>query len=159
MRTWPQTSVRGASALLLIFTGVATSQLVGDELRGRVTAAGTGTAKVELEGKLLPNEGDAATIYFKVDGVDDEVFVASGKVARVEQDGVVLSIARTDGTISGGQLARITSANPHGLEASTAEVAAFFLGVIVVLTIVVVVIIVSVNYVTRSRQRSAAARG
>lgn len=82
------------------------------ELTGHVTAAANNTAQIAVDGNSVPSPGDAATIYFKLPGTDDEVLVGTGKVTEVAADFVTVKIEDAKGTPAKDQLVRIESANP-----------------------------------------------
>jgi hypothetical protein len=94
----------------LIFVALsAASSLRAAEITGKVRDAGVDSATVVIDGEALPAVGDSAEIFFKLPGADEEISVASGKVAAVEAKVVKLKIEKTTGTIEKDQLARIKS--------------------------------------------------
>jgi Tfp pilus assembly protein PilF len=82
------------------------------ELTGHVTAAANNTAQIIVDGNSVPSPGDAATIYFKLPGTDDEVLVGSGKVTEVAADSVTVKIEDAKGSAQKDQFVRIVSENP-----------------------------------------------
>lgn len=124
-RLFVETHLVRIVALFLIVSALpATHRLVAADLRGQVIATSVTTAQVRLEGSLRPKAGDAVTIYFKMDGLDDEVFVANGKVTRVEGNIASVALEPTEGKVAIGQMARIISADPTTEPSPATSVAA-----------------------------------
>ncbi|MEY2520934.1 MAG: hypothetical protein QOF24_2693 [Verrucomicrobiota bacterium] len=124
-RLFVETHLVRIVALFLIVSALpATHRLVAADLRGQVIATSITTAQVKLEGSLRPKAGDAVTIYFKMDGLDDEVFVANGKVTRVEGNIASVALEPTEGKVAIGQMARIISADPTTEPSPATSVAA-----------------------------------
>jgi tetratricopeptide (TPR) repeat protein len=94
--------------VLSAFVGAA----IADELRGKITKTTGQEAQITLEGELVPNVGDSATIFFKLPGSDDEVRVANGHVTAADGVTTTVAIDKSLGTVQKDQLARITSQNP-----------------------------------------------
>lgn len=92
----------------LIFLAV-TSSLSAAEITGKVREASGDAATVVIDGDALPAVGDSVEIFFKIQGADEEISVASGKVAVVEAKVVKIKIDKATGTIEKDQLARIKS--------------------------------------------------
>ena len=102
----------------------AASALSAAEITGKVRDASGDAATVVVDGDALPAVGDSVEIYFKVPGADEEISVASGKVAAVDAKVVNIKIEKSTGTIAKDQLARIKSGStPQTLAASPSPVA------------------------------------
>jgi hypothetical protein len=99
------------SVLAVVF-GMA-QQIGAAEIRGHVQTSAGDTAAIIVDGDSVPSPGDAATIFFKLPGTDDEVLVATGKVTGVAGDSVTVKIDDAKGKVEKGQLARIVSDNPQ----------------------------------------------
>lgn len=82
------------------------------ELVGKIIEAGA-TSKVAIDGKVVPNIGDVATIFFKIPGMDEEVFVGTAKVKTVDGNIVTVQLETAAGTPQKDQLVRFTSATPR----------------------------------------------
>lgn len=99
-------------SLLVFLTLAGASSLLAAEITGKVRDASGDAATVVLDGDALPAVGDSAEIFFKIQGADEEISVASGKVAAVEAKVVKIKIEKATGTIEKDQLARIKSGSP-----------------------------------------------
>jgi TPR repeat protein len=91
------------------------------EITGKVIAVNGNALATKLEGELTPNAGDKAEIFFKLDGVDGEISVATGSVQKVGGDSIELKIERATGEVAKGQLVRIIS--PMAQKRADAETA------------------------------------
>lgn len=96
-------------AALCIFAAVSVH---GAEIKGSVSEANGGLAKITVLSELVPNVGDAVRIYFIIPGGEDEVAVAKGRVAGIEGDSVSVKVEDAAGTVAKGQLAMFTSDKP-----------------------------------------------
>lgn len=100
-------------AVLVAGTLVPAERLLAVEIQGTVVEARAPTATVKLDGELFPSLGDKVEIVLEIPGLDDVARVASGTVAEVSGDRVVVKIDRTTGKLATGQRARITSERPR----------------------------------------------
>ena len=96
---------------LIMVTAIAATH--GAVLNGIVAETGEKTVRVTLEGEIEPGIGDSATIYFNLPGVEDEVIVATGKVAKVEALFATIAIEERHASPEKGHLVKIRSANPQ----------------------------------------------
>ena len=94
---------------LIFLTVAAATSLSAAEITGKVRDASGDAATIMIDGEALPAVGDSAEIFFKVPGADEEISVASGKVAAVEAKVVRIKIDKATGAIEKDQLARIKS--------------------------------------------------
>lgn len=69
----------------LVFLVLAAAGAVASaEITGKVREVSGNTAMVVIDGDASPTVGDSVEIFFKLAGANDEVLVASGKVAAVD---------------------------------------------------------------------------
>ena len=110
--------------VVVAFVGALGLELYAAELAGTVSAGFAGGAEIQIEGELVPSAGDAATIYFKLPGGNDEVVVGTGKITSVA--GAVATVKLDDSSVTPqkDQSARITSANPQKRSAAASPTAA-----------------------------------
>lgn len=94
---------------LILLALTAASSLSAADITGKVRDASGDTATVVIDGDTLPAVGDSAEIFFKIPGADEEISVASGKVAAVDAKVVKIKIEKTTGTVEKDQLVRIKS--------------------------------------------------
>src|SRR4051812_24346760 len=80
-----------------------------EQFSGTVREVRGTSAVVTTEGATLPSVGDAAEIFFKLAGTDDEISVAKGEVISIETGAVKIEIGESTGSVEKGQLVRITS--------------------------------------------------
>ena len=90
------------------------------EINGTVRSATDKYATVVTDSDLMPTPGDKVEIFFKLPGADDEISVASGHIVEIVAESINVEIENATGTVSKGQLARITSANPRKRSALSA---------------------------------------
>ena len=106
---------------LIVLALAAASSLSAAEITGKVRDASGDAATIVIDGDALPAVGDSAEIFFKLPGVEEEISVASGKVASVEAKVVKIKIEKTTGTIEKDHFARIKSgSSPQASGASPA---------------------------------------
>lgn len=91
------------------------------EIRGTVRVFTGDTATATIEGELVPNVGDKAEIFFKLAGVEGEIFVATGSVVKVEGDSIQVKIEKATGEVAKDQIVRITSDKPQPRVATAAS--------------------------------------
>lgn len=94
---------------VLFLALAAANALAAAEITGKVRDVGGDTATVVIEGGGLPAVGDRVEIFFKLSGADEDILVASGKVAALDAKIVKVKIENTTGTVAPDQLARIKS--------------------------------------------------
>jgi WD40 repeat protein len=113
MKSWLP-SVVWLTSVTLCSLFVATAQAV--EIGGAVREANGGLAEITVSGDVVPAVGDAAEIYFKIPGGDDEVPVAKGKVTAVAGPSVSVKIEEASGNVAKDQLVRFNSEQPQNTQ-------------------------------------------
>lgn len=102
---------------LALLIGAALALAIADihaiEITGTVRSVSGEKVTVATTGDNVPNAGDKAEIFFKIEGVEGDVSVASGSVLKVEGDSVQLRIENATGEVAKDQLVRIKSDNPQ----------------------------------------------
>lgn len=93
------------------------------EINGVVREAKNNEAIVTLEGDALPSVGDKAEVFFKLDGVEGDISVATGSVLKVEGDSIQLRIEKATGEVAKGQLVRIISPSSSNGKATSPSMA------------------------------------
>ncbi len=108
---------RGRSRARLFAIAAASIVLVvgslhAEEIEGKVSREDGDIVTVTIAGELLPQVGDGALVYFKIEGLDEPVEVCRGKVEAVNGREVRLKADPHKAGISAGYLVRITSERP-----------------------------------------------
>lgn len=80
-------------------------QIRAAEISGTVRAVNGETITVATTGDNVPNVGDKAEIFFKLAGVEGEIFVATGSVVKVEGDSIQVKIEKATGEVAKDQIA------------------------------------------------------
>ncbi len=90
--------------LLVVLTG---AKLFGAAAyTGMVISVEGDTAKVAMNGNAMPSVGARGEFFFKIDGSDVEVSVATGSALKVEQGDLMMKIENATGTVEKGHLVR-----------------------------------------------------
>lgn len=97
----------------LMTLGAAVTGLTAAEISGTVTSATSEYATVTTDSNLGPVPGDKAEIFFRMEGTDIDVSVASGQVYEITGSNIIVKIDKATGSVAKDQLVRITSPNPR----------------------------------------------
>jgi hypothetical protein len=86
--------------------------LTGAKLLGAATHTGTvisvegDIAKVAMNSNVMPAVGARGEFFFKIEGTDAEVSVATGSALKIDHGDLLVKIESTTGTVEKGQLVR-----------------------------------------------------
>lgn len=117
---------RRLALLICAMLTLGMEQICAIEITGTVRAVNGEAVTVAMTGDSVPDPGDKAEIFFKLDGVEGDVSVATGSVVKVNGNSVEVRIEKATGEVVKDHLVRIDSANPKkppapGVSDSTVE--------------------------------------